>query len=379
LALVGGLQIADAQEKYYWNGNQKIALTPNQSSVIVYLTTPQKAEAVFDMSNRDLRTLRDQERPAQQHWIADLQSARFDSPELAMRSLVTDPAQVTGASFGLRINGGMPVWLTRDILLEPNESYNANVVASILARYGSPEIRKTKSGLWYLSLSESEQVIPLSNELYESGMFLYAHPDFMVHTTPASTYPPPTDTCESTDAFFQYQYYLHSPYDTTYAIEYPYVSLKTDIDIDAPEAWCITKGDASIKIAIIDEGVQYHEDMLDSFGVSRILPGYTTGDTMGTGAPELIDDAHGQGVAGIIAASHDNEGVAGIAPYASILPIHVFTDGTSPLSHFAKAIDWAWKNDADIINNSWGMDTCGVNIFPALEVVINNARTLGRS
>ncbi|MBE9491801.1 MAG: peptidase S8, partial [Bacteroidetes bacterium] len=42
------------------------------------------------------------------------------------------------------------------------------------------------------------------------------------------------------------------------------------IDINAPQAWNITKGSSSIRIAVIDNGVEDHEEL-----TGRVLQGYT--------------------------------------------------------------------------------------------------------
>jgi len=76
--------------------------------------------------------------------------------------------------------------------------------------------------------------IETANLLYESGLTLYAHPDLVV---------PGFLDFMPNDPYFQYQYYL----DNT---EHPI------IDIDAPTAWEITKGDSQVIVAVIDDGIQ---------------------------------------------------------------------------------------------------------------------------
>jgi subtilisin family serine protease len=89
------------------------------------------------------------------------------------------------------------------------------------------------------------------------------------------------------DPYFQYQYYMHQ--------------------IDAGLAWYISKGDDDVIVAVIDDGVMAHEDLPSS----RIVAGYDYGNN--NGAPGG-NEAHGMAVSGIIAASHNSLGIAGLAP-----------------------------------------------------------------
>ncbi len=111
-----------------------------------------------------------------------------------------------------------------------------------------------------------------------------------------------------------------------------------DADIDAPEAWDITKGSSSTVIGIIDGGVEnWHED----------LSGKVTGDT-GWGW-----DGHGFHVAGIAAAKTNNtDGIAGVDWNAQIISQRI--DNTDDSGTYNAVMD-AINGGADIINNSWGL------------------------
>ena len=95
-----------------------------------------------------------------------------------------------------------------------------------------------------------------------------------------------------------------------------------DADINAPQAWDYTMGDADITVAVIDSGVDKdHPDL-----VERITTGYDfENDT-----PDADDWlGHGSHVAGIIAATTNNaEGTAGIAGNVTIMPLRIYEDST---------------------------------------------------
>lgn len=154
-----------------------------------------------------------------------------------------------------------------------------------------------------------------------------------------------------------------------------------NIDINAPEAWGITLGCDNIRIAIIDDGVDNHEDF-----DGRVLPGFTAGinDTGGIPANHC-SKGHGVACAGIIAASHNSTGIKGIAPNSQIIPINIFPllpvtgnpAGAATSADIAEAINWAWEpllGNADILSNSWGGGVPDINI--TAEILA--ARTQGR-
>lgn len=104
--------------------------------------------------------------------------------------------------------------------------------------------------------------------------------------------------------------------------------------IGAEAAWEFTRGEG-VLIAVIDTGVNLEHPDLEG----QIVPGISV---VGEGRP---DDGHGHGtlIAGIAAAVADNnEGVAGVAPGAKILPVRVFDSaGSATSSRVAQAIRFA--------------------------------------
>ena len=103
-----------------------------------------------------------------------------------------------------------------------------------------------------------------------------------------------------------------------------------------------------MKVAVIDEGVEPHEDLPSS----RILPGYNFSGDNNDPSPGG-NQAHGMAVAGIIAATQNNGiGISGVAPGVKILPIKV-SDAYGVWASdesMADAIDYAWDDgEADII------------------------------
>ena len=127
------------------------------------------------------------------------------------------------------------------------------------------------------------------------------------------------------------------------------------VDIDAADAWGIETGSPSIRISIIDEGVDvFHEDL-----ISHIVAGHDStsqASPSGVAGNCLADDAHGTSCAGLAAAEGNNGmGVSGVAWSAQIQPIRVgFGDHWTENSWIIDALTWATDNGADILSNSWG-------------------------
>ena len=154
-----------------------------------------------------------------------------------------------------------------------------------------------------------------------------------------------------------------------------------DADMDVDSAWTITTGDSTIKIAVLDSGVDtLHPDL-----IPNLLPGFdATGDTLLKGHPSsnFSEDGHGTCCAGIVAAVADNTiGTAGVAPMCKIIPVRIFfyIDITGPVMPYTTmqfgidGINYAYQTaGADVISNSWGLSDSMIAQFPFLDTVIGN-------
>ena len=145
-------------------------------------------------------------------------------------------------------------------------------------------------------------------------------------------------------------------------------------DINAMKAWDITKGatgDKTIKIAVIDTGVEYtHPDLKAQMDVNLAeLNGKPGVDDDGNGYVDDIygydfankdgdpADGHGHGThcAGVIGAGHNNIGVAGVMANVKIVAIKFLSDkGSGETIDAIAAIDYAIKRGVNVMSNSWG-------------------------
>ena len=133
-----------------------------------------------------------------------------------------------------------------------------------------------------------------------------------------------------------------------------------DADVDAVEAWNVTTG-SGIKVAVLDSGVATDNPDINPKVVLRANFSSSTTNEDNYG--------HGTHVAGIVAASHNTSGVAGVCPGCTILAGKVLNDsGVGSSSSLANGINWAVSNGAKVINMS-----IGVRASRTLETAVNNA------
>lgn len=211
---------------------------------------------------------------------------------------------------------------------------------------------------WYIlsiNAGSTDNVLDVTNYIMETGNFADIDPAFMFNFE---------RTCTN-DTNFGSLWGLDN-------------SSNPAIDINACQAWTITQGLGS-KAAILDQGIDISHNDLDT---NILGPGYNA--PTGT-SPSIFGGAsHGTHVAGTVGAIKDNNlQVVGVSPKSKILPIsHPLTLTPTISAELASGMSWAWQNNADVINNSWG-DQGGAYYSQLqsaiLENAILNALTLGRN
>lgn len=219
-------------------------------------------------------------------------------------------------------------------------------------------------------LDSKEDVLSVANQIQESGLVIFSHPNFLIERIYCNYIP--------NDPYFNKQFYL---YNTGQQIN-DGRSGTTGADIKATEAWDITKGNNNITIAVLDMGVTSNHPDLPNTRQIRLAGSNYYGTNPNDPSPNNALDFHGDASAGIIAATQDNnEGISGIAPNCKIMPINIGgLDITYVnVSVLSSAINFARVNGADVIYNGWSTSGGYPNQFPAIVDAINNAVTNGRS
>ncbi len=138
--------------------------------------------------------------------------------------------------------------------------------------------------------------------------------------------------------------------------------------IGADKAWNLVTGNTSIKIAVLDSGVDLdHPDLQDN-----LLPGV---NLLAVGRPPEDDNGHGTAVAGILAAKGNNGiGVSGVMWDARILPIKVLDrHGEALVGNLARGINAAVDLGAKVIL----MSVSSIHHSPQLEQAVKRAEERG--
>jgi hypothetical protein len=208
--------------------------------------------------------------------------------------------------------------------------------------------------------SAGKNALEFANLFHETGWFAASEPDFLKLLKRFNT----------NDTNLANQWSLNN---TGSSIQF---NGTPGCDMKIFSAWGITTGSASIKVAVIDEGVDLaHPDLL-----ANLLPGYD-GNGLGSAGGPSGDDAHGTACAGIIAGvGNNNLGVAGVAYNCKIIPIRIaYSDANgnwvTSNSIIGTSIDWAWQTGgADVLSNSWG----GGSSSSLINDAIGRAVTQGR-
>ena len=161
-------------------------------------------------------------------------------------------------------------------------------------------------------------------------------------------------------------------------------------DVQCEEAWKLTRGDESIIVAVLDEGVCIdHPDLRESMwqNEGEIYGSHDDNDGNGyagdyhgynfvrsTGhitTDDMADTGHGTHVAGVIAARNNNgEGISSIAggdasgPGVKIMSCQIFAGNyVSDVLSEVRAIKYAADNGAVILQCSWGYTSGAASPF----------------
>lgn len=141
----------------------------------------------------------------------------------------------------------------------------------------------------------------------------------------------------------------------TYSVEREYKEVKeNDAEwnmqmVNADQAETVSTGKNKVKVAIIDSGIDFIDDV-DVKERKNFIPGDEN-------ISALYEDSsgHGTSVAGIIAAKDDDEGISGVNDEVELYSARVLdANNSAPVSRVIEAVQWAMEKDVDIINMSLG-------------------------
>ncbi len=184
-----------------------------------------------------------------------------------------------------------------------------------------------------------------------SGVITIAEPDFIVHATSTPN-----------DSSLAKLWGMHNTGQTGGV---------ADADIDALEAWGLTTGSRSVRVGVIDSGIDYnHPDLAANMwtnpgeipgnGIDDDRNGYIDDvrgwDFFNNDADPMDDQGHGTHCAGTIGGVGNNgTGVVGVNWQVSMVALKfIGASSTGPISDAVEAIAYANSLKLDLTSNSWG-------------------------
>ena len=270
---------------------------------------------------------------------------------ILLSSISQDPTDISFVTYAKKIDNRR-IWLRNEayVKFKNNASYSTYLMP-FMSHFSNYSLDYDDEENDYKITCNNETILlQIANGLYDTQYVYYSSPDFYCEMS-----------LNALDPYYGNQWALNN---------IGQEGGEAGIDIKAEKAWDFllhynnNLGD-SVRVAVIDAGVESHEDLNDASGNSRVKKGYPS--WWGQGTPYDSYQYHGQACAGIIAASHNSIGIAGIAPNSLIVPIRIQRDTNTFFSakRIQKAITKAWETyNAQILSNSWGGDyndfiTCG--------------------
>lgn len=144
-----------------------------------------------------------------------------------------------------------------------------------------------------------------------------------------------------TDSLFERQWHLKS---------WDGLDVVAGADVDAPNAWEISRGSRSVTVAVIDDGFELTHPDLSGPGKIPFQIDFVDHDN--SPLPTQVNgDYHGTPCAGVAIGEENGQGIVGVAPSCSFLPVRfpLSADDNLLWEIFAYA-----GQKADILSCSWG-------------------------
>lgn len=329
-----------AQEHFYYYNNTTVPLTKTEDKYLLHIKSEFDPMEVLDNI-------------PEAKWVSYGYYEISDIEEVDSwyeEYTLSDVFELNGEAF----------YETDRIIVAFNESATEGDITRIETDHNLTLIEKRS----FYSIYEATNALSTANDIHDNASVKFSHADFIlpIHQTSLNNPHIPNDI------YFNKQFYLNN----TGQVINDGETGTAGADMNLPESWDITKGDPNLVIAVIDNGVvDGHPDLPSSRQVR--LPGSnfnSINDGFATDDPEPTGGNHGTAIAGIIAATQDNNiGISGIAPLCKIMPVK-YKQG-SLQSDLAQTITFAANNGADVISMSLGYGSGSSVLDGAIQASVN--------
>ncbi|MEL7220483.1 MAG: S8 family serine peptidase, partial [Bacteroidota bacterium] len=337
-------------DNFYWADNDRMSLTPSTTHFII------TADASSTLTGIKADNFKNYESWAHKPYaVVESESATNIHQLIVELGFDTDEVQI---SPGYALADGFVIYPTRTIVAKLIDKTKEEAMMDMVRGFGMKAVTK-KFGTYRIELEDLDKAFAAANALHESGLFHFAQPDFYA----------PIERYQINDPLFSQQFQMNNTGQTLDG-----VTGANDADCNALEAWGISLGSSGTTVAVIDDGMENHEDFNNSSGQTRYTNGFSPANNGNGNA--ISGSNHGVACAGSISASHNNIGVRGVAPLANMISVNIFVGGEST-QDLADGFTWAKNAGADVMSNSWGYTSCTAN-FSNINNAMADANANGR-
>src|SRR5829696_1243593 len=238
-----------------------------------------------------------------------------------------------------------PDYAPRQVVVRYDPDASRATRAAIQAATGTHFDEDLPGGARTLEIDDGDSVKKTLDELRRHDGVAYAVPDYDVHA--AGFIPNDPGRANESGGWRQLQWNFSGP-----------------AGVDAPDAWEYARamgapGGRGVTVAVVDSGIAYERR-----GRFRRAPDLYAGrfvkpyDFVENDHHPNDEESHGTHVTGTIAQKTNNgRGVTGLAYGVKIMPLRVLNaDGGGRASYISRAIRYAARNGADVINMSVEFD-----------------------
>lgn len=291
----------------------------------------------------------------------------------------------------------------KEIIVTYKESVDSEQTYRTLSKDTSTHVEEVDENLFLVTAKDDSTLKEKLEEYSTDPNVASIQPNYTYHLLSQTSEPDYSKQWWTrNNGTFTYNTYWDYPLDTTdpkYARYLPYdVTATSGIDINIEPAWSLFSNGRPVTIAIVDTGIDInHPDLQDVIYTNKTE---IAGDKIDNDHNGFVDDVngwnfiernndvtdydsysdendHGTHCAGIIGASANGTGIAGVASNTniSLLPVKVLggEDGYGTTLDIVSGIKYADKMGAQICNLSLGYDKTNSTVDSLLKTTIANS------
>jgi hypothetical protein len=322
---IAGSTSAAAPPHYYLYKGQRVNLELNREALSVrYHTDKSHPQQLREAASLGVAVASATPMSVTRWHLLNLAAPLADESDADSRiRMLANGPDVDFVSPVFKEKNGSPILMTQQVLVRFRPEHVA--LASSLIQTITPELSVVEEnyggmpGAYMLKSSSRNgfDVLASANKLAEGGYTEWAEPDMIISGE--------HDLIPNDPGFSR----LWGIHNTGQSGGVAGMDMKGDL------AWNITTGDTSVKVMVIDVGVQQdHPDI-------HQVPGVDFTGQGGNGGPVNSCDNHGTAVAGCVSATINNGvGIVGIAPNCNVISARTLIANSSCDNSFTAQISW---------------------------------------